>query len=826
MARKELRAALTALWSLSLLVCGCTTSSSPVPPPKRAEVTETSESSTPDTTAPAKVPGDKSDGQSTSAKTGFWEDYPDVPKLEIMTEVDGIKIPRQSLKSESLQLIGKIPADVGNPLAEKTSQPADGDTLTIRFNSEPKVLNPIIENSAVKTYICLNQVQEGLARQNPETFEFEPSIAKQWVIEDSVKLSPDYPGHERRIAAEGGTPQTTLEFEYTAPAPTGGKKPSEPPVSTFTTSDKDGKSVGEVWVGVYPLGRIEGARPTGYHFWSNPDGKVHISALPTGKYTIKVGAEVYGKATRGDDKSLTVTPATPENPLHGWIKSSGEPDLKLKAEDWIDLHQETYYTYYLRDDVKWSDGAPFTSKDIAFAYALLNSPHVDGDMIRTYYADLIECSALDPHVIRMRYRQQYFMAFEFTYGITAYTPPFHFFSNLFKEQGRELVLDSLTPEEEKAQNKISAHGQEFGKFFNTDSRYNRAPLGTGPYVIEKWQANDRVELARNANYWNKPRAGHLDRIIYKFIPDQVTAMAALKAGEIDFFYDMSPEQYFEDWPNISEAQRKDYVLASWYAPRFTFFGWNFLAPQFQDRRVRIAMALLLDRQDFVDTKLHGAGVVVSGTQYYFGPGYDREVAPLAYSPDTAGELLAEAGWIDSDGDGILDRDGVKFSVKLQTAKGKPINSQLCQILQKNLKQAGIELQILEQEWASFIEKVQAKECDVIMLGWAMAPESDPYQVWHSSEAGRHKRGGNAISFANPVADSLIEMLRVTVDLEKRKKIHSSFHRLIDSEQPYLFLWVPKEFGAYHKRFRNVRWYRLRPGFDLTEWYVPKDEQLH
>ena len=70
------------------------------------------------------------------------------------------------------------------------------------------------------------------------------------------------------------------------------------------------------------------------------------------------------------------------------------------------------------------------------------------------------------------------------------------------------------------------------------------------------------------------------------------------------------------------------------------------------------------------------------------------------------------------------------------------------------------------------------------------------------------------------------MLRVTVDLEKRKKIHSSFHRLIDSEQPYLFLWVPKEFGAYHKRFRNVKWYRLRPGFDLTEWYVPKDEQLH
>ncbi|MDB5343122.1 MAG: extracellular solute-binding protein family 5 [Schlesneria sp.] len=825
MARKELRAAFATLYSLSLLVCGCTTSSSPVPLPKRTEITETSDSSTP--TAKPNTPSDKSDGQSTSAKTGVWEDYPDVPKIEIMTEVDGIKIPRQALKSETLQLIGKIPADVGNPLADKSGQPVDGDTLTIRFPSEPKVLNPITENSAVRTYMCLHQVQEGLARQNPETFEFEPLIAKQWVIEDSIKLSPDYPGHERRITAEGGTPQTTLEFEYTAPPPaTDGKKPSEPPVVTFTTSDKDGKPIGEVWVGVYPIGSVEGAPLTGYHYWSNPDGKVHISALSTGKYTIKVGAEVYGKATRGDDKSLTITPATPENPLHEWIRVSGEPTLTLKEGDWTDLHLETYYTYYLRDDVKWSDGTPFTSKDIEFAYALLNSPHVDGDSIRTYYEDLIECSALDLHVVRMRYRQQYFLAFEFTFGITAYTPPFHFFSNIFKEQGRELVLDSLTPDEEKTQNKISARGQEFGKFFNTDSRYNRAPLGTGPYIIEKWQPNDRVELVKNANYWNKPRAGHLDRLVYKFIIDQVTAMAALKAGEIDFFYDMAPEQYFEDWPNIDKSQRDDYVQASWYSPMFSFFGWNFLAPQFQDRRVRIAMALLFDRQDFVDTKLHGAGVVVSGTQYYFGPGYDQEVAPLGYDPDTASELLAAAGWIDTDNDGILDRDGVKFKVTLRTAKGRPINTQRCLILQKNLKQAGIDLQIDESEWASFIEKLRSKECDVTTLSWATAPEADPFQIWHSSGAGRHNRGSNTISFANPEADSLIEMLRVTTDLEKRKRIHASFHRLLDSEQPFMFLWIPKEFGAYHKRFRNVKWYRLRPGFDLSEWYVPKDEQLH
>lgn len=830
MARIQFRAALAVL----LGIAGCTTSSEPAAP-VTSKGDATSSKTTAASTDPAatKPDGDMSGphaGSTKPAATGaveYWEDYPDVPKLPIMTEVDGIKIPRQTAKGQTLQLMGKLPVDVGNShAAMNPSEPTTGDTLTIRFNSEPKVLNSITESSAVQTYIS-QYVHEGLARQNPETFEYEPHIASKWVVEDSVKLSPDYPGHVRRVAIEGGAPATTLEFNYTAPPPaTDGKKQEKPQVIVLATSDQDGKPLGQVWVGVYPIGKIVGAATTGYHFWSNGAGKAEVSALPTGKYTVKVGAEIYGKAERGADGILTVAPATPENPLHEMLKSSGEPALTLKAGEWTDLHEQTYYTYYLRDDVKWSDGTPFTTKDIEFGYGLLNNPNVDGDSIRTYYQDLLECRPFGPHVIRMRYRQQYFKAFEFTYGITLFAPPFHFFAKLFQEKGRELTLDDLTPAQEAEKKQVSIHGQEFGKFFNTDDRYNRGPLGTGPYTVDKWVSKDRVELARNVNYWNPQTAGHVDRIIVKFIPDQVSAMAALKAGEIDFFYDMSPEQYFEDWPNIDANRRSDYVLASWYAPTFSYFGWNFLAPQFQDRRVRIALALLLDRQDFVDTKLHGAGVVVSGTQYYFGPGYDPEVAPIGYDPETARDLLAAAGWIDSDNDGILDRDGMKFEIKLMLPQGKPIIVQRCEVLQKNLKSVGIDLKIQDLEWASFIDKVRAKECDVITLSWATPVESDPFQIWHSSGAGRHNRGSNSISYNNPQADSLIEMLRTTLDEKKRQRIHWTFHRLIDSEQPYMFLWIPKEFGAYHKRFRNVKWYRLRPGFDLSEWYVPKNEQLH
>ncbi|WP_373650164.1 ABC transporter substrate-binding protein [Schlesneria sp. DSM 10557] len=798
-----------------LLSMGCTTSSTPAPAKTSGSSSATSENTGSEASGESGSKGSGTKGA--EAKTAYWEDYPDVPKIEIMAEVDGIKIPRMPPNNETLSLAGPIPADVDNEWAKsRPSQPVSGDAISIRFNSEPRVLNPITETSAVQTYI-MQYVNEGLARQNPETFEYEPGIAKKWVVEDSIKLSPDYPGRERRVALKDGEAKASFEINYEVAPPVNGK-PAESKTISLVTSNKEGQPQGGAWVGIYPVGRILGASTTGYHYWSDSNGQLDVGGFPAGKYVVKTGDEIFGQSEPGEDGSLIVKPGTEENPL--------KEALTLKKDEWQDVQAKTYTTFYLRDDVKWSDGVPFTTRDIEFGYALLNSPYVDGDSIRTYYSDLVECTALGTHTIRLRYRQQYFKAHEFSYGISAFSPPIHFFEAIFKENGRELTLAPLTPQEEAAKNMISARGQEFGKFFNTDDRYNRKPLGTGPYIVDKWERGDRVELVRNPHYWEPAKAGHLDRIIFKFIIDQVSAMAAMKAGEIDFFFDMSAEQFFEDWPTLDKETRETYVRGMWFSPMFSYIGWNQLATPFKDRRVRIALTMLFDRQDFVDKKLHNAGVVVSGTQYLFGPGYDREVLPIAYDPEAARELLTEAGWIDSDNDGILDKNGEKFQVLLRLPKGKPVNEQMCEIMQKNFKSVGIDMQIQTMEWASFIEKLRAKECDAVALRWAMPIESDPFQIWHSSEAAREKRGSNTISFSNPLADELIEMLRVTLDENKRKRIHQSFHRVIDSEQPYMFLWIPKEFGAYHKRFRNVKWYRLRPGFDLSEWYVPKDEQVH
>jgi len=772
----------------------------------------------PDDTSSSVDPADNEISSIGEASSGSEETDDGIPKIELMSEIDGIAIPRREGSSQQLTIKGEVPVDLGNDYAKQNpSEPVTGGSVIIRFNSEPKTLNPIVETSAVQQYIG-EYTNLALARMDPETLEYTPSLAERWVAEDSVKLSPNYAGYERRISQDGAAPTSELEFDYD---PGDG---DEQVSITLTSHDGEEAVMGGVWVGLYPIGEeMAGAPAEGYHYWTSPEGTVEVGGMVPGRYRAVAAAELFGQTTEADDGSLLVAPQAPGNPLIG-STGLGPEGLLLRDGQWIDVQRQTIYTYFLRQDAKWSDGVPYTTRDLELAYAVINNPFVDGESLRVYYQDLIECNALDDHTIRMKYRKQYFKAFEFTAGMAAYGPPFHVFEGYFKADGKTLTLDALTPEEEEAGNKISARGQQFGKFYNTDDRYNLKPLGTGPYVVNEWVRADRVELVRNPAHWEPEHGGYLDKIIVKFIPDNVTAMQALKAGEIDFFFSMTPEQFFEDLDPLPEWFSDRYVRAQWFSPGFSYVGWNMLNPLFEDQRVRVALRLLFDVDEFIEKKLHGAAVPISGSQYFFGPGYDHDVKPIGYDPEVARDLLADAGWIDTDGDGVLDKDGQKFEFDYLMPTGNPVVQEQAAMIQKAFKDAGVTMSISNLEWASFIDKVKGKEFDVVRLGWSQSLESDPFQIWHGSQAGKEKRSSNHVSFVDAQADTLIEKLRITLDEDERKKIHSAFHRIIDREQPYMFLYTSKTFGAYHRRFQGVKWYNIRPGFDLTEWHVPKDLQ--
>ena len=377
-----------------------------------------------------------------------------------MLEVDGIEIPRSKVTSAETSSDGQVPVDVGNP--GPAGKPVRGDWLTIRLSSEPKTMNPVVETSAVQSYIS-EYVNEALARQDPETLEYEPLVAKKWIAEDAVKLAADYDGQKLKVAQANGNPQDDLEITYPAPVD------DQPAEVKLSVSDAEGKPVADVWVGLFPTGDdMPGAPRTGYHHWSDAGGSVAVLGIVPGRYTVRVGREVFGQAVEGDDGSLTVTPISPDNPLSEKLKASGEKALVLAKGEWVDVQRSTVYTYVLRDDVTWSDGAPFTSRDLEFAYAAINNTFVDGESLRVYYSDLVSCDALGKYAVRMKYRQQYFKSFEFTAGLAFYAPPWHVFETYFAAEGSELTLERLTPEQEAAQKKVSVYGQKFGKFYNTD----------------------------------------------------------------------------------------------------------------------------------------------------------------------------------------------------------------------------------------------------------------------------------------------------------------------------------------------------------------------
>lgn len=734
-----------------------------------------------------------------------WVGYPNVPHVPVLTEVDGIEISRVAPDPGDFVPGGEVPVDVDNPAAEgNPTEPVTGGSVTIRFNAEPKSLNMVVGADAYQQYVA-QYVQDALAYQNPETFEYEPAVAEKWIVEDSVKLRPDFEGRERRVAQEDGEPATSLSVDVGEDGPG-----SDEPLVLLTT-DAAGEPVGKAWVGFRPT---SGEDEKLQHFWSNDEGRAEAVGLPPGSYDVLVGDELYGTLEDTDDGYQ----------LTSLADESAEP-IALAETDVIDVQRETVFTYDLRDDVTWSDGEPFTTDDLLFAYAVINNRTVDGDSIRIYYQNLVDCEALGPHRVRMKYREQYFKAFEFTYGLAALAPPWHLFQKYVEETGKTLVMERLTPEEEQAQDKWSVHGAAFGKFFNEEDRYNTRPLGIGPYVITEWSRQDkRLTLTRRDDYWNDENGGYLDRIIVRFIEDNPTALRALEAGEIDFFWRVNAEQFFEELAGPPTWVRENFVKKAWYSPGFRYVGWNLNRPMFQDRRVRLALAMLFDKNEFFEKKVHGAGVLVSGSQYFFGPAYDHTVNSVGYDPSAARNLLAEAGWIDSDGDGVLDRNGRPFRFVFLTVPGNPTTRALAEILQSSYRRAGIDVDVQELEWATFLERIYARNFDAVTLAWASPLESDPYQIWHGSQAAPELRSSNHVGFRNDLADQLIEQAQVTLDDEERKRIFYSFHRLLDREQPYLFLWNDQDLGVYHQKFRGVKFYALRPGFDLREWYIPKELQ--
>jgi peptide/nickel transport system substrate-binding protein len=476
------------------------------------------------------------------------------------------------------------------------------------------------------------------------------------------------------------------------------------------------------------------------------------------------------------------------------------------------------YTFKIRPDARFQDGRPVTGADVLFSLKVIKCPLVNAPFLRVYFNSVIDAELLDPYTIRFVTKEPYFLN-ESVLGQEIKILPRHYYDP--DDLLRNVAIRDLLREPDKLSEGIKQFADNFNK------NYNRSPLGTGPFKFHRWKTGQEIELVRDVNYWGNGKQGidqpYLDRLKFRVVNNMDAALVRLKSGGLDYMEVLQPVQHVRG--SSSARFNQEFKKYEYYAPAYSYIGWNNVHPIFSDKRVRQAMTYLTDRKQIVKSVLFGLGEVVDSHIYLFRPEYDKSLKSYPFDPKKALELLNQAGWRDSDGDGILDKeiDGKKtplrFEIKVNS--GNAVRKSVALILLDELKKHGIDVRVRELDWTIFLNDVKNHHFDAVVLGWGMSTtEPDAYQVWHSSQAAN--KGSNAISYKNPRVDEILEQYRREFDPQKRIQIYKEFQQILHEEQPYTFLYVSKRVSALHRRFQNVEIFPdgLRP----IDWWVPARSQ--
>ncbi len=478
------------------------------------------------------------------------------------------------------------------------------------------------------------------------------------------------------------------------------------------------------------------------------------------------------------------------------------------------------YTFHLRSDVTFPGGTPLTADDVVFTVKVIKNPRVNAPHSRNYYESVRDAVAVDPTTVRFDLKKPYFRN-DLVLGGTQPIPRHHYDPENLLEGISVADLDSFDDLDSDRKERAT----RFAKAFNEQFHHN--PMGPGPFVLRNpetdYKTGERVILRHREDYWgpNDPKLGDawVDRIVLRIINDREAALVALKNGDLDII-GMTPLQYRINRNNKRFNEKIDTKVH--LSPGYTYIGWNQKRKLFQDARVRRALGYFVDKNNMVDKILHGFGVPVESPIFIERPEYNKNLAPYAYDPSKGKALLAEAGWKDTNGDGILDKvvDGkrVDFSFEVISNSGNDIRRDVGLALIDELKRAGIDASFRAVDWAIMLDQVKTFSYDAVILGWGMSVMvPDSYQLWHSSQA--VEGGSNHIYFRNAEVDQILEEYRITFDAEKRKQLYDRFQEILYEEQPYTFLFMQRAITAWDRRFHGITWYPSG-STDFLEWFVP------
>ncbi len=451
------------------------------------------------------------------------------------------------------------------------------------------------------------------------------------------------------------------------------------------------------------------------------------------------------------------------------------------AEKWEIKDGGLIIIFYLKKNVKWHDGAPFTAKDVKFTYDIYMAPET-----KTAYRSLFEpvknVIVIDDYTVKVNYKKPFAPALQ--YWGTGILP-----SHLLED-----------------------------KDINT-AVFNRAPVGTGPYTFKNWKTGRSVELMANKDYFDG--APYISNYLFRIIPDQSVQFMNLQAGSLDMMT-LSSDLYFTK-ANTEDFNKKfnKYIVPAF---QYTYIGYNQNNPLFAPVKIRQALSYAINTQEIIKGVSRGLARPISGP---FIPGsyaYDESIKPYEYNIEKAQRLLKEEGWIKGE-DGMLRKDGKLFEFTLSTNQGNKEREEIAAIAQQEFSKLGIKVNVRVLAWNIFItDFINKKKFDAVVMGWSLTCDPDCYDIWHSSKTNEGEF--NFVSYKNPEVDTLLEQGRTTYDTEKRKAIYRKIHRLIASDAPYTFIYSPYALPAIHKRVHGIKSEPAGIGYNFTRWYVPEELQKY
>ncbi len=500
------------------------------------------------------------------------------------------------------------------------------------------------------------------------------------------------------------------------------------------------------------------------------------------------------------------------------------PQLVTAAPVVADITEGEYaggqtFTFEIHDEAVWDDGEAVDAFDVLFSLKVLFNPKLPTQRLAAYL-DFIRDVVIEPNnpkKFTVFTNRKYFLAETAVSNITVIPEHIYDADGLMKT----FALKDLTNPTKVGELVNEPYLQQYADLFMSPEFSRDVVSGSGPYQLSEWVDGQRIVLSKKKNWWGEKLAkkfpmlaAYPDTITILPIPDQTAAITALKDESIDVGLELDPAQFKELQSN--QFVNEIYNLST--PPRYVFFyvAMNNKNPKLSDKRVRRALAHLLDMDAIIRDLYDGFGERVVGPFLPDKPYYHKGLKLIQMNLDSSRALLAAAGWTDSNGNGTVDKliDGQLVEMKLQYLQtpGSAFQDNFTEVFKVNAAKTGIELEKVQVEANVLGERLRNRDYEVANRGAGSGPWlDDPKQLFHTDSD--NPGGTNYARFGNTESDALIDGIRDAKDEKTRNELYLKFQEIVYDEQPLIFQFAPLDKLAVHKRFEATIT-RKTPGVSL------------